>query len=435
MDSFRCFLESLKFGKQDIMKSHPYYIDATFGVEVEFLCVGIPEADFNEKFLAKGLRNSPYEEEMKQKWAKDNPEYDPDEDWSNVVFQDIIYKNPKGVIDQFYKYVQSGDFNPDELDTEWLDAVVHYWYMKFRDAIRQSGFKVEEGKHSKGSFWAIGADGHDTVYNIPVIEIRTGILQMSDLPKFQKALEAIIQIVRSNRRELMAAGNTGLHIHVHNAKTANDMFSRLAIAQHADEDAIWDSQARYDRDFIRHALLNKQSDFEYTAIKGAHSYIMRDIDNLFDKITKNTIVVSNDFLGRWLKNPEFRNVGINFRTEHPTVEYRYLSSETLLAGSEKVVKWIEYFVANSASLANKDQIKFEDDEMSYVLTRLQGNRVRIDRIFKQGRLPNIARTGQTTSSLAQMPSANREKWEPTWQWWQRLKPNERQRELERKGIT
>ena len=74
-----------------------------------------------------------------------------------------------------------------------------------------------------------------------------------------------------------------------------------------------------------------------------------------------------------------RNAGVNVKSEHPTIEYRYLSSALLTKeeGPDKIVDYIKYFIQHAASQSNKNRIVINGDYERVVLTRVP-NGVRVD---------------------------------------------------------
>lgn len=373
------FFEALKLNDPNnkYLKDHPFVQNATFGLEIEFIVAAAPYEDMKPEWLALALSETKFEEEYLQTYQHNDPDYEKnDNDFSNY-----IRINKKRAWESMWDIMQKMEFSAEKYDDQYKQIMISYWYKKIEPIIRSAGFRVGMGKESVSNLWAVGDDGNDSVYNLPVLEIRSGILNQQDIEKLSEVLEGISDLMKQYKQEIRVEGNTGLHIHVANNNTKQqDGFSRLAVAQTADEDAIWDINAKHDRD-MRYAMFNKAEDYEQSERNGAHSQIIFMLLGILKDA--NTTTISNKILSSYVNVGLSRNSGINITTEHPTVEYRYLSSQLVAESPQKVIQFIQYFINHTASMSNKGRIKFEDNDVRIVLTKLPNNMVKIDRFNKK----------------------------------------------------
>lgn len=424
---FKQFIEVLNFNAphRTNMQRHPLVMSATVGIEVEFMTASIPFKDFDTEKLAEALQDAEeYKEWIRQK-LYDNSD-DPDEELSENDFYNYIKQNKLSAYKYFMSNLETGNLNFGKTNNEWKHTVTEYWAEYFIKAIVAAGFRAQEGEKAAANIWAVGDDGMDTIYNIPILEIRSSIIPANNLDNLEKALEGMADIAHKNPKEIMAMGNTGIHIHVHNSglgKTGQDYhydaFNRLAVATHTDENELWNSMTQHDREFERHALMNKMQDFSSRSI-GAHDEIIKTLNHLRKPATKTPIIISNKELWRHLSVNYDRNKGINIVSQHPTVEYRYLTTAVLLenGGPRKIIEWIKYFVDNAASQTNKNRIQFVGNFGKVVLTRLPSDMVRID--FDENK--KIPQAGLPKSMMGQTnerpPNVGFEKW------WNNLMPQD-----------
>ena len=153
--------------------------------------------------------------------------------------------------------------------------------------------------------------------------------------------------------------------------------------------------APLDRPFEYHARLNRSENFD----TGVHEAIVQHFK------TKNPISADSKILSTKQFESEMkrmsRNVGVNYTTGHPTVEYRYLTSLILgeKNGPEKVIDYIKYFAAHTASRANKNQIIVNGIHSRVVFTRQHGS-IRID---YQNKSKSIPQSGRKVSDIRSYP--------------------------------
>lgn len=440
MKGFKKYLEGIGFDDDwSSLKSHPL-LDATIGVEVEFIMACIPLKDIRPDQIAVGLQ---YSESALEHIADEiNYEYE-GEGIDDDVLTEWCEKNKTEAYRLLRERVESYEGFGGGEENDWQEIVFEYWKWKFAESIDAAGFQSGFGERAAGGRWAVGVDGYDTEYNLPVIEVRSAILTPRDLPKLQEVLTGFAALGKANQQDLLARGNTGIHVHVGNANTGNirgtrsaDAFSRLAAAAYTDENELWDQQLKYDRSFERHSLMNKQGDFSSYGDKGAHDEIVQkfiDLSNMHFKRAK-TFTVANQDLWTFFSANYNRNKGINIVSEHPTVEYRYLSSAMLLEpnGPQTVVQWVRYFITNNASQSNKGRIQFEDEDTRVVLTKMPNDNVRVDILNKPDeeegeRWPRIPKPGLPRSMMN--PPADplqRPLDVPVHQWWSDLTLGQRQ---------
>jgi hypothetical protein len=416
------------------MQTHPLVTGATVGLEIELMTLSIPYKEFTPLMLARALWDADdYKFDVQQRMRLNaESEYDDDEDLDMRDLINWVTMNKKEAYDYFKQHLESGQLNLGKTSTDWKDEVVKYWSKHFMKAIEAGGFKAFYGAQSTKDSWAVGDDGHDTMYHIPILEMRSSVIPYAALPNLQKALTAIAEVIKNNPEDLMVQNNTGIHIHVGNARTGDlnakgwrgdhmDMFSRLAAATHTDEDSIWDTMSKHDRDFSQFAMLNRQQDFEQTrsGYGSAHNDIINQLNNLRYK-KEPTITVSNKDL--WNRVKPDRKSGTSVVSEHPTVEYRHFTSQVLMEadGVEKIMAWIKYFVDNAASQVNKNRIKFENDEERIILTKLPKDMVRID-FQDKGSKARIPQPGMPRDALMATPKSGvRDTDQGFKHWWDRL---------------
>lgn len=437
MRDFHTYLEALKFAQnRQAMQKHPYVQDASVGVEVEFTCCAAPFDDMKPEWLMWALKGKDFEQEYIDTYQHNDPDYEPDD----YDFEEYIRLNKEAAWQALWQSIENYDFRPEE-DEEYSEAMIRYWSGFFMEIIRKSGFNGIYGSHAYGTSWAIGQDGKDSELNVPLIELRSGIMSQKDMPKLLKVFEGVAELVKKNKRVLLAKGNTGFHIHVSNPRTAGkngywDIFARLASASDVDEDWIWDTSAPHDRSFERHAALNKPQNYTTgtEARNGGHDQIMSILYRLQrSKYDENPLWISNEELNKWVQSNLGRNMGVNVTSEHPTVEYRYFSSQLVVDNPQRALETVEYFIHNTAQLTNKDRIQFESsDGNRVVLTRFPQDMVRIDFIKQKDlrvagedeygnerlKLPRIPRAGRTTTDLTDFSHDPQERpsWMPFSQW-------------------
>ena len=282
-----------------------------------------------------------------------------------------------------YDEGQPGDFNFDE-EGEDDERFVQY-YNDIHDICRKSGYSLDEGKAGSTTF-GLGLDGKDIDYELPVIELRTCPLPATqkEFDKFEVFLNRIHVYVADNSKAKFTA-HTGLHIHVSNPKLqgnvrdGDDILAKLSASVGVDEEQIWNDLASSDRNFGRFALLNHHEDFENVNHAGVHQKIVRTLSDENDHPTSRTY--SPQQLAKILDDGRIgRNIGTNFNSRNPTVEYRYLSSILLenYAGVQKVMQYIKYFVNQTLAQTNKNQVKLQYQNHTAIFTRLKGGYIRVD---------------------------------------------------------
>jgi hypothetical protein len=404
MKGFRTFFEALKFNdpKAANLQHHPFVRNATFGVEIELLAVAAPFDEMRPEWLAKALEESDFEKEFIKAYQHNNPDYE----FDDRDFINYIRMNKKAAWEALWNQIENYEYMGSKNDTVYRSTMISFWGKKVSQIITQAGFRIYPGKEANSNIWAFGEDGDDSEFNLPVLEIRSAVLTQNDIPKLANVFHGIANLVKANPKTLMARGNTGFHIHVSNPNGIKDGFTRLAAAQTTDEDAIWDVSDRHDRAFERHAAMNKPQDFETRENGGAHGRIMVMLDRILSQNSRSpqptsdfaamfnfrpgehpnqkpesTITISGEELTQYVMGLD-RNAGINVTSEHPTVEYRYLSSMLIIENPQKAIEFIQYFINHTASMSNKDRIKFENDDARYVLTKMPHDTVRIDKLNK-----------------------------------------------------
>lgn len=465
MRGFKEYLEALNFNRRPInqdrfvsrlkpsrsaLENHPFVKDATFGIEIEFITALIPFQDMKPQWIALALNDTDFEEEFVNIYSKNDIDYEKNED----DFINYIRMNKKRAYDKILELIENREFNPDKYDNAYHQTLISYWSKKFIEIIKRN-YKVYEGRESSGKYWAVGDDGHDSEFNLPVLEIRSGILSQKDFPKLIETLNSISNFVKANQECLWARGNTGLHVHVHNSNTGNkngytDMFSRLASASYVDEDAIWDASSSHDRSFEKYARLNNPQNFEGYGKRGVHDDIVFQLMKL-NKGKQKEITVDNSYFERFMSVLS-RNSGVNVTSEHPTVEYRYLSS-ALIETPQKVIDFIKYFIDHTAQMSNKERISFENDTHRIVLTKMPEDKIKINYFTKKDhevewedetgrslpstyKYPKIPKSGYPRENLDDTNiSTNQQRSlkEPFSQWFKTL-PSSKQTELKNKII-
>lgn len=386
---FDKYLEALSFNQsRQHLQSHPHVQGAKFGVEIELIvsAVGDDLKSIDFRKLAAVLWDTSFKDEFIAYQDDDERRYD------YATFTNYVIDSKQEALD-FLVNLRSGEFERD-----YSLFVIDYWFKKISPIIKNAGFKVLPGDKSAGDTWAIGPDGHDSEQGLPILEIRTSILSQEDMPNLLKVFQGLAKLTQENE-EIMATGNTGLHVHVSNPRT-KDMFARLAAASQVDEDWIWDVSARHDRNF-RHARLNSDRFSTDIGEHGAHDHIVDALLNLSSG--QSTIVISNEELGRSLKVTMERNMGVNTISEHPTVEYRYFSSMVMTKDPHKAIQAIEYFIHNTAQLSNKNRIVFRGEKGIVVLTKNPQGMIRIDYV-NGDKVPRIPKPNLPTSQLDVNPS-------------------------------
>lgn len=376
MRGFYDFLEALKFTdpRNQQLQNHPYVKDATFGVEIEFIAVAATYDDMKPQWLMSILKNTPFGGNFLL--------YGENQD-----FLKYITENKKKAWDYLFEIAPEGQLISPTL---YIKQMARYWGDKIDELIESSGFPLSPTIKSYNNMWTVGDDGTDTYYNLPVVEIRSGIMSQKDLPNLLNFFEKFSKLIKENSPAISTAGNTGLHVHVHNPAVAArrnyyDAFARLAVLSSVDEDWIVDQSGGHDRDFETHATLNKPENYSTKKSDGSHDQVVYALEDLIIKNNRNPLFISNEDLGHHLGvgNAFYgflsRNMGVNVTSEHPTVEYRYLSSTLVVESPRKAVGAVQHFVNNTAQLSNKDRIKFVDSTGKVcILTKLPDDMIRID---------------------------------------------------------
>ncbi len=345
-----------------VLESHPLVKKSKFGIEIEFKAFSAP---------LKGLPPKETDQEFK--------DYFPERDLPKELW----------------------DYDSEEL---WQDSTIPlydriisgYWIDKTIFLINELGFKAFADKNNGNETWAVGPDGKDSSDDVPIIEIRTPPLDNNPetFEKIKEFLYKLQKFLKENNKFLKVAGNTGLHIHVSNPKTIDrpfqydvagikygDPFTRLAAIIGVDENQIWNDMAIHDRDFEKFATMNKQQDF--SGHRGIYQQIITIIRQYLGiqstgRNQKATKIINLNELYKIVSSFE-RNAGVNVKSEHPTIEYRYLSSALLTKndGPDKIIDYIQYFIQHAASQSNKNRIIINGDWERVVLTRVF-NGVQID---------------------------------------------------------
>lgn len=300
--------------------------------------------------------------------------------------------------------------------------------------IHSVGFTYHGGTQADEDAWGVGFDGNDSKHQLPVLEIRSGIMQLDELPMLQKFLEELVDYVRTTERTtpdgrtvgpLRAAGNTAIHLHVSNPALGvvhRDAFSRLAAAATGfDEDQVVADSKPYKRPFNRFAKLFSPKYNPVTV--SSHDLIVdyfkrevfkryysgtpagpltgQELDNALGNKAPaaqpiNAMkVVTQEELDAILNNEEMdRYVGINVQGKHNTVEYRHIPTTFLMEpnGVSKVMNYVQYFIQHLASRSNKSRFEFRSatgDRL--VFTRLPNNNIQINFQETPEKVPMIGR--------------------------------------------
>ena len=412
--NFKSFLEALKFNEpRTQLQNHPQVTEATFGLEIEFATISPPEDEVGELDILAALRNSKrFQEQVKAEL--NNPDED-DDDPDDKQMLWYINSNKRECFRMIYELVEENEFDPGMSDNQYQSRMLdHYYYYISQDITRQ-GFKILKGQTAANGIWAMGVDGYEKTYNVPVMEIRTSILTKNDLPKLYAVLTELSKSFKAYNKEILITGNTGVHIHIGNSKTT-DGFTRLAIASNADEDAIWNTELKTDRDFASHAKLGRQHDFSSYSDTGANTEIARKLKELTKK--QNPFYIPLDKFTAWVNDSMDRNFGINVKSRQPTVEYRHLSTQTLKDNPKKIIEYINYFIDHTAQQSNKDQITFEDHRNydRITITKLQNQVIRIDS-YKSNNKPKTPRANMPAQDLNQKQGRGNT---PIKQWWKEM---------------
>lgn len=423
------FYETLRMDDaraRSMLRQHPLVQQGTFGVEIEFIALGIPYEAWDNKFIMKMLLKSKYADDLFKQYGRietyhnGRAEYEPmsSSEWSEFL---------KGyIIDHKKEVIQSclAELGHMTESNQFVDSVIKYWKDIVKKIIQNVGFGVRDGL-SNGTTWGVGDDGFDSEDKKPVIEIRTGILSQEDMSGLEKVLIELRNLFKTNAEYLRLAGNTGLHVHVSNPAINQsggpDPFTRLASIASIDEDKIWNDMAPHDRAFERFAVLNRQQDFSNYNDRGLHQMVIKLASDLNpDKNKQNkgpvhfSVNVSSQELSQFIYGID-RNVGINTRSRQPTVEYRQLSSALLMDqnGPQKVLDYIRYFLENTAGLSNKNQFVIKDENIRVVFTRIQGG-AKIDfqrRSAEDDRFSSVSQTGNKTDQLRNFSSDQTPPWQ------------------------
>jgi hypothetical protein len=328
--------------------------------------------------------------------------------------------------------VKEGEFDPGMNDNQYQFRMLDHYYYYLSQYITDNGFKILKGQKATEGVWAMGVDGYEPTYNVPLLEIRTSILTRKDLPQLSKVLYELSKFFKAYNKEILITGNTGIHIHIGNEKT-NDSFTRLAVASQADEDAIWNAELKNDRNFEKYARLNKQHDYSSYNDEGAHSQIVHHLEAL-TKYQNPKIISTKDF-NKWVNDTLNRNAGINPVSRQPTIEYRHLSTGTLIKNPQEIINFINYYIDHTAQMSNKDQISFQsrDEKTKFILTKLPNQNIRIQKIDRHTSQKNLPRSGEPMKHLDTPPTTRQISIK---KWWNELPPEERDKiiiDLNRKG--
>lgn len=422
-------MEALKFDDpRTSLQNHPLAQNATFGLEIEFAAISPPEDEVSELDVYAALRNNKqFTDAVK---AELNPDSEDDPTEKEMIY--YINSNKRECFRMIYDLVYNGEFDPGMNDNQYQSRMLDHYFHYISQDITKYGFKIFKGQTAANGIWAMGVDGYEPNYNVPLLEIRTAILTRKDLPQLSKVLNELAKSFKAYNKEILITGNTGIHIHVGNEKT-QDSFTRLAVASQADEDAIWNAELRNDRDFERHARLNKQHDYSSWNDEGYHSQLTHQLEAL-TKYQNPRIISAKDF-DKWVKETVNRNAGINPNARQPTVEYRHLSTGTLVKNPQQIINFINYYIDHTAQMSNKDQISFQsrDEKKKFILTKLPNQNIRIQMIGKNTSQKNLPRSGETMKSLDTPPTTRQIGIK---KWWNELPPEERDKiriDLNRKG--
>lgn len=411
------------------LQAHPLVQNGTFGVEIEFKVLGLPEKEWDHDALVNDLDGTTFEQDLQQKHGGEEGE-DPETGESQYVSM-----SRKDWYRFFDQYIRT---HKDEAVAAWMDnykektdshmwqGIKGFWKREAKRAIEGAGFRVY-GDQASGQNWGVGEDGLDTDDSRPVIEVRSGIMTPKDFPALEQVLLGFQKLFRGYKSYVQVAGNTGLHVHVSNPAMNRpegvDPFTRLASLASVDEDQIWDDQLPHDRSFERFALLNKQQDFSSYRDKGFHRgvielvrYNMRPAGVPTSPTPRRfTNTVTTAELAAWTQGLE-RNAGVNVKSEHPTVEYRQLSSALLAdpQGPAKVLDYIRYFMENTAGLSNKNQFRVQDGDDRVTFTRLPGGaRVDFEKLGNDAqRFDRVPQAGDGAEDMRKFPRTARPDWMP-----------------------
>lgn len=423
--NFKAFIEALKFDDpRTSLQNHPLAQNATFGLEIEFAAISPPEDEVRELDIFYALRNNKqFIEMVKAELHDPNKEHNDDDDDEPTEKEMIFYinSNKRECFRMIYDLVEEGQFDPGMNDNQYQYLMLDHYYHYISQDITKYGFKILKGAKAAEGIWAMGVDGYEPTYNVPLLEIRTSILTRKDLPQLSKVLHELAKSFKAYQKEILITGSTGIHVHIGNEKT-NDSFTRLAIASQVDEDAIWDAEIRNDRNFERHALLNKQQNYSSWSDEGYHSKIAYHLEAL-TKYQNPKIISSQDF-NKWVNDTLNRNAGVNPVSRQPTIEYRHLSTGTLVKNPQQIIDFINYYIDHTAQMSNKDQFSFQtrNEDKKFILTKLPNQNVRIQRIDKTTSQKNLPRSNEPMKSLDAQPTTRQI---PIKKWWQNLKPEER----------
>lgn len=437
MDFKQFFYETLRVADaraRTQLQGHPLVQNGTFGIEVEFKVLGLPEKEWDHDALVNDLDGTTFEDDLKQRHGGEQGE-DPETGESQYV-----HMNRKEWYRFFDQYVRTHkedaiaawmDNYGDKTDTHMWRNIKGHWMKKARVIVDGAGFQVR-GEQAQGASWGVGEDGLDTETSRPVIEVRSGIMTPNDFPALEQVLTGFQKMFRGYKSYVEVAGNTGLHVHVSNPAMNRpegvDPFTRLASVASVDEDRIWDDQLPHDRAFERFALLNKQQDFSSYRDKGFHHYIAKLVEFKFAPkggdgraVPKFTAHLTTAELAEFINGFE-RNVGVNVKSDKPTVEYRQLSSALLAdpQGPAKVLDYIRYFMENTAGLSNKNQFSVEREgdynKVRVTFTRVPGG-ARVDFERRGGEdaeqpYRSVPQYGRPAEDMRKFPRTQRPDWLP-----------------------
>lgn len=424
------FYETLRMtdtNARNKLQAHPLVQQGTFGVEIEFIVMGMPVSEWNTDLLISDLGVTDFERKLHRMYASTDSgnlktvNVMSSKEW-NQFFDKYISTHKQDAVNAWMEEFE------ERTDNFGWSQIRKYWKGVVKKMIQDVGFPVIDG-NSSGKKWGVGDDGMDSDNNKPVVEIRTGILTAADEPRLEQVLLGLQQLFKANKSYLRVAGNTGLHVHVSNPainrSEGADPFTRLASISSVDEDKIWDDLARHDRAFERFSALNRQQDFSSHSDKGFHQMV---IDQIWHRLNPDRSVVHRNPRGpvSFTVNLNMRdledfvqgfdrNVGINARSRQPTVEYRQLSSAMLTdpQGPQKVIDYIRYFLENTAGLSNKNQFVIKDEDVRVTFTRIQGG-ARIDfqkRASSDDRFSRVPHAGDKADSLRNFPKDNAPPWQ------------------------
>ncbi len=278
--------------------------------------------------------------------------------------------------------------------------------------IRQSGFQYDaDDEDEVHDYWTIGEDGLDSVYKMPVMEIRSGILSQYDLPKLRKFLSLLARYVNNNPK-FKVAGNTAIHIHVSNPALGSiakpDAFARLSSIVGVDEKQITQDASQYNRPFDKFAKLTPtqyQEVFDAICLKFHVS------------VKTPHVVISNYQLAEAMSILSHFS-GVNVEGKYNTTEYRHMPTTLLIepGGVEKVIDYITYFTQHLSSRVNKSQFSIKSTKGTLTFTRQTNNQIRID-------LNNVP--AQVGRPIQDLKTKSKERTVPIKQWFNTLSPMEK----------